>query len=98
MQGEKVVFKNAIDDKGTPHNVTVDNCLIGPTRTATAPRPQIMIHPPKEFTESVAGGFVEYCDDTYHCINKTSLGSTAPLMPKNTPTKWNRYVIAERLY
>lgn len=98
MLGETVVFKNVIDGKGTPHNVTVDNCLVSPTGTVTAPRPQIMIHLPKEFTGSVAGGFVEYCSGTYHCINKTSLGSTAPLMPKNTPTKWNRYVIAERLY
>lgn len=98
MQGETVVFKNVIDDKVTPHNVTVNNCPVGPTGTATAPRPQIMIHPPKEFTESVAGGFVEYCGNTYHRINKTSLGPTTPLMPKNTPTKWNRYVIAERLY
>lgn len=98
MQGETVVFKNVIDDKGTPHNATVNNCLVGPTGTVTAPRPQIMIHLPKEFTGAVAGGFVEYCSDTYHCINKTPLGSTALLMSKNTPIKWNRYVIAEKLY
>ena len=51
-----------------------------------------MIHLPKADSSVVDGGFVDYEGESYHVV-----GTTAKQMDANTPTKWNRYAIAERI-
>lgn len=86
-----VVFKN----KPTPNGLitfTINDCIIAPNGSPNISRPQILIHLPKESTEEVDGAWVNYDGWSWHVI-----GTNARLMDSNTPNRWNRYAIAERI-
>lgn len=95
MEGVDITFKNVITKDGKLADITVKDCLVGPTGSATSLRPQIIIHLPKKFKGEVKSGWVDYGGDQYHVTNQTSSGTTAPLITSNTPTRWDRYCIAE---
>lgn len=92
MIGTTVTFKNVPQSNGSLANITINECLVSNTGTPQATRPQIMIHLPKADSSVVDGGFVDYEGESYHVV-----GTTAKQMDANTPTKWNRYAIAERI-
>lgn len=81
--------------------ITVDGCLIAPiTEPANAReqqamhqnREQVRIHLPKSFTGDVSESDVLYDGKVFHLDSD----GTAFMM-ENTPTKWNRYIRAERI-
>lgn len=96
MKTTTVTFTNRPNEDGsvTPE-IKVPGCLIAQNGTPTARRPQILIHLPKTFTDSVAESFVSHEGHSYHVIG-TSVKFEK--MDKNVPTPWNRYAIAERIY
>lgn len=91
MIGAKVTFKNHPTSAGF-ETFTIDDCLIANNGSPNASRPQILIHLPKESDKEVDGAFVTYEGLEWHVI-----GTTVPQMDGNTPTRWNRYAIAERI-
>lgn len=91
MIGTKVTFKNHPTEEGF-ETFTVDDCLIANNGSPNASRPQILIHLPKTDKRAVEGSFVSYEGHEYHVV-----GVTVPQMDENTPTRWNRYVVAERI-
>ena len=93
MTGQTVYFKNRPNDNGTLSNITIEDCLVAQSGGPTAIRPQVTVHLPKKNTDNVDGAWFEYDGGTYHVI-----GQTAKSMDSNTPTRWNRYVIAEKIY
>lgn len=91
MKGTEVTFKNIPTANGLV-TITIKDCLIANNGSPNSNRPQILIHIPKKDNRNVDGGFVEYCGHDYHVI-----GTTAPQMDNNTPPRWDRYAIAERI-
>jgi hypothetical protein len=91
MIGTTVKFKNIPTVNGLI-TVDIEDCLIANNGTPNAPRPQILIHLPKIDDHDVTGGFVSYDNQEWHVV-----GVTVPQMDGNTPTRWNRYAIAERI-
>lgn len=91
MIGAKVTFKNHPTEEGF-EDITINDCLIANNGSPNASRPQILIHLPQSDSHAVEGSFVSYEGHEYHVV-----GVTAPQMDKNTPTRWNRYAIAERI-
>lgn len=86
-----VEFKNHPTAEGF-ETFTISDCLIANNGTPNVSRPQILIHLPKTDEHEVDGSFVSYDGKEYHVI-----GTTVPQMDGNTPTRWNRYAIAERI-
>lgn len=91
MIGAKVTFKNHPTEEGF-ETFTINDCLIANNGSPNASRPQILIHLPKTDSHAVEGSFVSYEGHEYHVV-----GVTVPQMDGNTPTRWNRYAIAERI-
>ena len=91
MIGMSVTFKNRPTEHGF-ETFTIDDCLIANNGSPNASRPQILIHIPQTDHRAVDGAFVTYAGHDYHVI-----GTTAPQMGSNTPTRWDRYAIAERI-
>lgn len=91
MISASVTFKNHPTVEGL-ETFTIDGCLIANNGSPNASRPQILIHIPKSDSRAVDGSFVTYEGYDYHVT-----GTTAPQMDPNTPTRWNRYAIAERI-
>ena len=94
IKGTTIDFLNRVNPDGTTtEKISVPGCTIAPHGDPTTGRPRIAIHLPKSFTEDVNGSWVNYDDNYYHVI-----GTTAPNMAENTPTPWNRYAVAEKIY
>lgn len=91
MIGMSVTFKNHPTPQGL-ETFTIDDCMIANNGTPNVMRPQILIHLPKTDSHVVDGSFVSYGGHEWHVI-----GTTVPQMDGNTPTRWNRYAIAERI-
>ncbi len=91
MIGITVTFKNHPTPYGF-ETFDIEDCLVSNNGTPNAPRPQILIHLPKEDSHVVDGSFVNYDGHDYYVT-----GTTAVQMDGNTPTRWNRYAIAERI-
>lgn len=91
MIGAKVTFKNHPTEDGF-ETFTIDDCLIANNGSPNASRPQILIHLPKTDEHVVDGSFIEYEGYQWFVV-----GTTVPQMDGNTPTRWNRYAIAERI-
>ena len=91
MIGTNVTFKNRPTATGL-ETITISDCLIANNGSPNADRPQILIHLPKTDSHEVDGSFVDYEGFEWHVI-----GTTVPQMDGNTPTRWNRYAIAERI-
>lgn len=91
MIGTTVTFKNRPTVDGL-ETFSIDDCLIANNSTPNASRPQILIHLPKTDSHDVDGSFVDYEGYDWHVI-----GTTVAQMDGNTPTRWNRYAIAERI-
>lgn len=92
MRVMDVIFRNIPRENGTFQNVTISDCLIANNGTPNASRPQILIHLPKTSQDDVDGGWVLYEGFEWHVV-----GVTIKQMDGNTPTRWNRYAIAERI-
>lgn len=93
MIGQEIYFKNKPNDDGTLSNIKIRDCLISQNGSPAALRPQVTVHLPKKDTSNVEHAWFEYDGSTYHVI-----GQTAKSMDDNTPTRWNRYIIAEKIY
>lgn len=93
MNGLKIDFKNRPNEDGTVSNISIKDCLIAQNGSPTTSRPQVLVHLPKADKSNVEGAWFDYDGSTYHVI-----GITAPSMADNTPTRWNRYCIAEKIY
>lgn len=91
MIGTSVTFKNYPTPSGLK-TFTIDDCLISNNGSPNASRPQILIHLPNIDEHDVTGSFVSYAGHDYHVV-----GMAVPQMDGNTPTRWNRYAIAERI-
>lgn len=91
MIGAKVTFKNHPTADGF-ETFTIDDCLIANNGSPNASRPQILVHLPKADDHVVDGSFVEYEGYQWFVV-----GTTVQQMDGNTPTRWNRYAIAERI-
>ncbi len=85
----------------TTTNIVVDDCLIAPVTDPTNAREQqaleqakdqVRIHLPKLFTGDVGSSEVTYDTKTFHLDS-----DTVKFMDGNTPTRWNRYLRAERI-
>lgn len=92
MIGTSITFKNHPTPTGGLETFTIDDCMVANNGSPNAMRPQILIHLPKVDTHEVEGSFVSYDGEDWHII-----GRTVPQMDGNTPTRWNRYAIAERI-
>lgn len=89
-----VKFINRPNEDGTvTKEINVPNCTIAPHGSPTMRRKQIAIHLPKTFDGKVDGAWINYDGNFWHVI-----GTEAPRMDTNTPTPWNRYAIAEKIY
>lgn len=93
LKGIDIEFKNRPNEDATLSTFTIKDCLISQNGSPTTSRPQILIHLPKLCKKSIEGSWVEYEGSFYHVI-----GSTVPGMAMNTPTRWDRYCIAEKIY
>lgn len=91
MIGVSVTFKNHPTADGL-ETFTIDDCLVANNGSPNASRPQILIHIPKASDKDVNGAFVSYEGYEWHVV-----GTTVAQMDGNTPTRWNRYAIAERI-
>lgn len=91
MIGTTVTFKNHPTASGL-ETLKVDDCLIANNGSPNTSRPQILIHLPKTDDHDVDGSFVTYAGHEWHVV-----GTTVAQMDGNTPTRWNRYAIAERI-
>lgn len=91
MIGASVTFRNRPTITGL-ETFTIDDCLIANNTTPNASRPQILIHLPKTDQRAVDGAFVSFEGYDWHVI-----GTTTAQMDGNTPTRWNRYAVAERI-
>ena len=91
MIGTSVTFKNHPTTSGL-ESFTIEDCLIANNGTPNSTRPQILIHLPKTDSHDVDGSFVSYEGFDWHVI-----GTTVAQMDANTPTRWDRYAIAERI-
>ncbi len=93
MKTADITFKNRPNDDGTLTTLTVKGCLVAQSGSPSASRPEIIIHLPKTFTDTVKGAWVDWDGGHYHVTGLTVRG-----VEKDVPTAWNRYVIAERIY
>ena len=91
MKSLTVTFKNH-PVAGKLETFAIADCMIANNGSPNTSRPQILIHLPKTDSHDVDGSFVNYDGHDYHVI-----GTTAAQMDDNTPTRWNRYAIAERI-
>lgn len=91
MKGMTVEFKNHPDGHGGVETFSITDCLIANNGSPNAVRPQILIHLPKNDGHDVNGAWVNYDGYDWHII-----GTTVAQMGDNTPTRWDRYAIAER--
>ena len=91
MIGIEITFKNHPTADGL-ETFTINDCLVANNGTPNMPRPQILIHLPKTDTHDVNGAFVSYGGYDWHVV-----GTTVAQMDGNTPTRWNRYAMAERI-
>ena len=91
MIGISVKFKNIPTVYGL-RTVTIEGCLIANNGSPNALRPQILIHLPKIDHHDVTGGFVNYAGYDWHIV-----GTTVAQMDGNTPARWDRYAVAERI-
>lgn len=91
MIGVSVTFKNRPTATGL-ETFTIKDCLIANNGSPNASRPQILIHLPKTDKREVDGSFVDYEGYDWHIV-----GTTVAQMDANTPTRWDRYAIAERI-
>ena len=91
MIGVSVTFKNRPTATGF-ETFTIKDCLIANNGSPNASRPQILIHLPKTDKREVDGSFVDYEGYDWHVV-----GTTVAQMDANTPTRWDRYAIAERI-
>ena len=91
MIGTKVTFRNHPTPDGF-ESFTIDDCLIANNGSPNASRPQILIHLPKTDNHVVDGSFVRHEGHDWFVV-----GTTVSQMNENTPTRWNRYAIAERI-
>lgn len=92
MKGIKVQFKNRPTEDGKFETFTIDDCLVANNGSPNATRPQVLIHLPKTDSHVVDGAWVNHNGFSWHVV-----GTTTPQMNENTPTRWNRYAIAERV-
>ena len=92
MIGADVTFKNIPRNHGIFETIKIKDCLIANNGSPNADRPQILIHLPKTDSTDVDSGWVEYDGYDWHVT-----GVTVKQMDGNTPTRWNRYAIAERI-
>lgn len=92
MKGITVEFKNHPDGNGGLETFSISDCLIANNGSPNAIRPQILIHLPKTDSHVVDGAWVNHNGFSWHVV-----GTTTPQMDENTPTRWNRYAIAERI-
>ena len=92
MKGITLKFKNHPDGEGGVETFTIQDCLVANNGSPNATRPQILIHLPRNDHHKVDGAWVHYDDHDWHII-----GTTATQMDENTPGRWNRYAIAERI-
>lgn len=96
MKTTTIHFVNRPNEDGTlTKDIAVDGCLIAQNGTPTSRRPEILIHLPRTFTDSVEGSWVNFEGYTYHVIGTTV---KAESMSANKPTPWDRYCVAERIY
>lgn len=93
MKGLSINFKNRPNEDGTLTNLTIKDCLIAPSGSPAARRLQVIVHLPKDNSDNVNGAWFDYDGGTYHVI-----GTTPANMLANTPTRWNRYFLAEKIY
>lgn len=93
MKGVTVEFKNKPNEDGSTSNHLIADCLIGQNGSPTGSRPQIIVHIPKTDDTDVTGAWINYRGGSYHVI-----GVTVPGIQENIPTRWNRYVVAEKIY
>lgn len=93
MKGINVDFKNRPNEDGSVSNFTVKDCLIAQSGSPTSRRPQVTVHLPKSDSANVNGAWFDYDNATYHVI-----GTAAKSIEDNTPTRWNRYCIGEKVY
>ena len=93
MTGTDIEFRNRPNEDGTFSSFIIKDCLIAQSGSPTIARPQIIIHLPKSDASPVGGAWVNYDGGSYHVI-----GTTAKSIEPNTPTRWNRYCVAERMY
>lgn len=91
MIGTSVTFKNHPTASGL-ETFTIDDCLVANNGSPNTARPQILIHLPKTDSHDVDNSFVTYEGYDWHVI-----GTTVAQMDSNTPTRWDRYAIAERI-
>lgn len=94
MKGIEINFMNRPNSDGTiTKSIVIADCLIAQSGSPTIRKPQVTVHLPKASQERVDGAWFSYDGNMYHVI-----GTTAKSMDDNTPTRWNRYAIAERVY
>lgn len=93
MIGITIKFRNRPNKDGTVSSFIIKDCLISQSGSPAIKRPQVTIHLPKNNKENVDGAWLEYAGGTYHVT-----GQSAPSIAENTPTRWDRYVIAEKIY
>ena len=91
MIGRTLTFKNRPTASGL-ETFTIDDCLVANNGSPNTVRPQILIHLPKTDSHDVDGSFVFYEGYDWYVI-----GATVAQMDSNTPTRWDRYAIAERI-
>lgn len=92
MKGMVVEFKNHPDGKGGLETFSIKDCLVANNGSPNARRPQILIHLPRTSDKVVDGAWINYQGFSWHIV-----GTTVSQMDENTPTRWNRYAIAERI-
>lgn len=91
MIGISITFKNHPTPSGL-ETFTIEDCMVANNGSPNISRPQILIHLPRIDDHEVEGAFINYEGEDYHVV-----GVTAPQMDGNTPPRWNRYAIAERI-
>ena len=109
ITGMTVVFtkrnQSGTDAIGNPiyetEQISVDDCLLAPPsepvsaaeqQAITAGKRVLRVHLPKTFTGDVSNSTISYNSHTYRIAQDAD-----PLMPENTPTRWNRYFRAEEI-
>lgn len=109
MVGIELTFTKKVasgtDDLNNPtyttEDIVVPDCLIAPVTEPTSireqqaleqARDQVRIHLPKVFTGDVGGSTLMYDSKTFSLD-----ADTVKFMDGNTPTRWNRYIRAERI-
>ncbi len=93
LTGIDIEFKNRPNDDGTLSNFIIKDCLVAPNGSPTVKRPQVRVHLPINDKTRVNGAWLEYDGFTYHVV-----GEPIPMIDENTPGRWNRYCVAERIY